>query len=152
MRFQRWCCDVLKKDPTKHVPLRHRLMGIRAEESLRRAGRPRIDAYRKNQILYKPIFYWPEWAVWQFIDENNLPYPSLYDEGFGRIGCVTCPFIMGRKQLEQSMLRWPAIWRVMEKVTKNWWRMKRDTGEPWRTKDYQTAEGFWQAYLRGFEK
>ena len=29
--FARWCCDLLKKDPTKDIPLPHRLMGLRAE-------------------------------------------------------------------------------------------------------------------------
>jgi 3'-phosphoadenosine 5'-phosphosulfate sulfotransferase (PAPS reductase)/FAD synthetase len=31
-----------------------------------------------------------------FIQKNKLPYPCFYDEGFPRIGCVICPFIMHR--------------------------------------------------------
>ena len=38
-KWNRWCCNTLKKEPTKHIPLLHRLMGIRAEESSRRAAR-----------------------------------------------------------------------------------------------------------------
>jgi phosphoadenosine phosphosulfate reductase len=35
---------------------------------------------------YKPIFYWLEWHVWEFIESLNLPYCELYDQGFNRIG------------------------------------------------------------------
>lgn len=63
MRHIRWCCDYLKKEPSKSIPLTMRVMGIRAEESTRRASRPRIDKYNGKQILLKPIFSWPEWAV-----------------------------------------------------------------------------------------
>ena len=87
LRMQRWCCEVLKKEPAREHPLKHRIMGIRAEESTRRASRPRIDSFSK-QTIYKPIFAWPEWAVWEFIESRGLHYPSLYDEGFSRIGCV----------------------------------------------------------------
>ena len=109
LRMQRWCCDYLKKAPSDTHPLKHRCMGIRAEESVRRASRPRIDTYR-HRTIYKPIFYWPEWAVWEFIESRRLPYPSLYDDGFHRIGCVVCPFILG-KSLEpcgRGSNPWPA--------------------------------------------
>ena len=56
-KFSRWCCDELKKKPTNDVPLNHRLMGIRAEESAKRAKRGQIDTFRKWTI-YKPIFSW----------------------------------------------------------------------------------------------
>lgn len=37
-KLARWCCDELKKFPTLSVPLKIRIMGIRAEESVRRGG------------------------------------------------------------------------------------------------------------------
>lgn len=70
LRMQRWCCDVLKKEPARDHPLKHRIMGIRAEESVRRASRPRIDSFL-GQTTYKPIFSWPEWAVWEFIEATS---------------------------------------------------------------------------------
>lgn len=103
LRIQRWCCDVLKKDPSKNLhawvtfsersggmmwtPLNHRIMGIRAEESVKRALRPMIDYFKRyKQYILKPIFHWTSWHVWDFIAERGLPYPCLYDEGFDRIG------------------------------------------------------------------
>lgn len=157
LRIKRWCCNVLKKDPSKKHPLAHRIMGIRAEESVRRASRPRIDNYFVGQTLYKPIFKWPEWAVWEFIESQNLTYPSLYDEGFHRIGCVVCPFILGKKpgavlQREMSMHRYPGVWKAFEHATKRWFNTKRNT---MRKVDgvrlHDTADEYWHSYLDGFE-
>lgn len=153
LRMQRWCCDVLKKQPSDNHPLRHRVMGIRAEESVRRASRPRVDSYRKRTI-YKPIFRWPEWAVWDFIDAHGLAYPSLYDEGFHRIGCVVCPFILGTapgatRQRAVSMERWPGVWKTYKRVCERWFTLKSESGE--RTFDTPVFEDYWGSYLLGFE-
>lgn len=107
-RNKRWCCDDLKKKPLRGCG-KHILVGIRAEESARRAGRARVDVYRKNETLYKPIFNWNEGDIWCYIEEHNLPYPSLYDEGFDRLGCVVCPFLTAGKA-KQSREKWPRYW------------------------------------------
>lgn len=149
LRMQRWCCDVLKKEPSDAHPLRHRVFGLRAEESARRASRPRIEKEYRRQMRYKPIFAWPEWAVWEAIKSMRLPSPSLYDEGFPRIGCVVCPFILGKgpgavTRREDSMRRWPGIWKAYEHAVKRWHRICRPM-------DTQTPDEYWQAYLRGLE-
>lgn len=82
---KRWCCDVLKKDPTKAIPLKHKLVGIRAEESPGRKERGRISRFR-GKWQYSPIFEWHEWHVWEFIEGLGLPFCELYDQGFDRIG------------------------------------------------------------------
>lgn len=154
-RMMRWCCDVLKKHPSKPViieklvgnPLRHRVMGIRAEESSRRASRPRIDTY-SGTTIYKPIFDWAEWHIWDFIDTYEFKYPCLYDEGFNRIGCVICPFLMGKNQtrLNRHKKRWPAIYRIFERVVADWF-------DYYKSKRYseKTPEEYLEAYYRGFE-
>lgn len=119
MRFARWCCDDLKKNPSKKVPLSNRILGLRAEESANRAKRPTIDYFKKlKQTVYKPIFSWLEWEIWDYIEDNNLPYCSLYDEGFSRIGCVVCPFICHgiKGQLKINMNRWPKHYKAFEKA------------------------------------
>jgi phosphoadenosine phosphosulfate reductase len=136
-RNKRWCCDVLKKDPSKHIPLKRRIIGIRAEESSRRASRPIIDKKGK-QIIYKPIFEWMEWQVWEFIEKYDLPYPSLYDEGFGRIGCIICPFLTEKKKRVHKK-RWPKIYEVFERVVTDWWTAKNDTR---KFDKYPTAREF----------
>ena len=56
LRKTRWCCDVLKKNHLHKIPLKHHILGIRAEESFKRKEHPRIDFHPKlKEHLYKPI-------------------------------------------------------------------------------------------------
>lgn len=64
------------------------------------------QCYRTSKTLLNPIIDWTEDDVWQFIRERNLPYCSLYDEGWHRLGCIGCP--MGNTpQREKEFQRWP---------------------------------------------
>ena len=145
--MRRWCCDALKKEPAKAIPLHVRVMGIRAEESASRAKRGRVNIYKGNTIL-APIFHWKEWQVWDFIDTHGLAYPSLYDDGNARLGCVVCPFTFHGDKTETSMQAYPQIWKTFEHAVKRWWMHKRETG---CYPDYaqQSWDEFWQKYLRG---
>jgi len=136
-KYARWCCDILKKDPTKHIPLKHRLMGIRAEESPRREKYGRISETKTyKQIIYSPLYYWVEWQIWDYIEKYNIPYCSLYDEGFSRIGCVICPFICNLKQdaLLRHKKRWPKYYKAFEKSMERLWHL--------REKDRQIEQGY----------
>jgi phosphoadenosine phosphosulfate reductase len=156
LRMQRWCCDVLKKDPGADHPLKTRVMGIRAEESARRASRPREDRFKKyGQVVVKPIFYWNEYHVWDFIEKQGMPYPSLYDEGFHRIGCVICPFILGKSPGKtaargESMRRWPGLWKAFRNACRLWFEELRDD-ELRPGQKHKTFDEYWDAYLNGFE-
>ena len=126
-RYARWCCDKLKKDPTKKIPLPHRIMGLRAEESAMRAKRKQVEYVKYlKQWMYKPIFYWLEWEIWEYIESKSLPYCSLYDEGFHRLGCVICPFICSsnQKQLDRHRERWPKHYVAFEKAMKKLWDLR----------------------------
>lgn len=153
LRMQRWCCDVLKKDPGKNIPLKARVTGIRAEESSRRASRPRIDLHKKyGHLMVKPIFHWQEWQIWEFIDKHALPYPSLYDEGWSRIGCVVCPFLFHKNQkaVEAHRGRWPGMYKAFEHACRAWFdeRMKEGLRSNQR---HDNFEDYMAAYYRGFE-
>ena len=156
LRMQRWCCDVLKKDPGLKIGLGYRVMGVRAEESSRRASRPRTDYFKKyKQTLIKPIFSWKEWHIWDFIDSNCLPYPAMYDEGFHRIGCVICPFIMGASSgktrvRELSMRRWPGMWKAFERSCETWFKTRMGLNADIDHR-HKTFDAYYAAYLRGFE-
>jgi len=156
LRMMRWCCDALKKVPGKDIPLKYRVMGIRAEESNRRAKRPREDPYGKT-ILIKPIFYWSEYHVWDFIETCGLKYPSIYDEGFDRIGCVICPFSMGKSKGKTekrriSMGRWPGMWKAFRHACGAYYNEKRKGNRLMITKYvHDSFDEYYEAYLRGFE-
>jgi phosphoadenosine phosphosulfate reductase len=155
LRMQRWCCDILKKKPSDKIELGHRIFGQRKEESAIRAARRRVDEYKNKLTWYKPIFEWSEWHVWEFIEKYNLVYPSLYDEGFSRIGCIICPFHFGKSQAAQHRLahfkkRWPTMFKTFEKVCCEWFE-DRMANRHYNNQKHQTFEEYIKAYYRGFE-
>lgn len=126
LRMRRWCCDVLKKNPGKLIPLKSRIMGVRAEESFKRKQRGRVSYYKKqNETCYHPIFWWSSREIWDYIKKYKLKYPCLYDEGHARIGCIICPFLSGA-QLKRSQQRWPKYWQTMRKYLKLNWEIHKD--------------------------
>lgn len=62
--------------------------------------------YRTTKTLVNPIIDWEEEDVWEFLNDNNIPHCSLYDEGFKRLGCIGCP-LSGSKNMERDFARWP---------------------------------------------
>jgi phosphoadenosine phosphosulfate reductase len=151
MRMVRWCCSSLKKDPTKDNPLCHRVFGMRAEESSMRAKRPQVNKIPgSRQTVYKPIFFWREWHIWSFIETHNLSYPGLYDEGWDRIGCVVCPFHMGKNQANvlRHRRRWPGMYKAFESACGEWFEMRKAKG---LEQNWETFPDFMAAYYRGFK-
>ena len=141
----RWCCYELKKRPTLDIPLSHRVIGIRAEESARRSKYKRISHFDKYKwTLYYPILYWKEIDIWDYIEERKLPYPSLYDEGLGRLGCVICPFNIGGNNFYRK--RWPRFFRLFEKKCAEWYEKRQAQG---RVMFFDTPEEFTDNWYKG---
>jgi phosphoadenosine phosphosulfate reductase len=105
-QIMRYCCKHLKEHGGEG---RLVLTGIRWEESNRRKQRQMFEiSHQKNtnKTFLHPIIDWSILEVWDFIKQSGLPYCSLYDEGFRRIGCIGCP--MGRKKgMLRDFERWP---------------------------------------------
>ena len=97
--------------------------------------------YKNHTTLINPIIDWTTDEVWEFIREYNIPYCSLYDEGFKRLGCIGCP--MASKQMrEHEFERWPKYKNLymisFQKMIEN-----RGGG-----RHYQTAEEMWDWWLQ----
>lgn len=133
-RTARWCCSEYKE---KTFPGKTMLLGIRIAEGVRRKGRwtqclmQRPD--RKMSFLL-PIRLWPDHAVWEFIRTRGIPYCSLYDEGFKRLGCVGCPLVT-HKQRQQEFERWPMYERAWKRAFERVWASRAGTfdakGKEW---------------------
>lgn len=132
-RLMRWCCAELKECGGTN---RTTVTGIRAEESQSRAYRHETEDDRTLAKQYvHPIFMWSKNDIWQYINEQHLPYCSLYDEGWERIGCVGCP-MGGNKQREQQFVRWPGMERAYRAAIGKWLeRRSLDREIPWKTID-----------------
>ena len=103
-RLMRYCCRILKETGGSG---RRVVTGIRQQESYKRSNRRLVEqGFNDKSITYvNPIIDWSDKDVWEFINGNGIPYCSLYDEGWKRLGCVCCPNGNQQKQAE----RWPKI-------------------------------------------
>lgn len=146
-RLSRWCCEVYKEQGgTGYL----KSTGVRAAESPRRKGMWKIINNNNGGMILCPIIYWTDADVWQFIRENNMPYCSLYDEGFKRLGCVGCP--MGGKNRLLEFKRWPkyeAMWKRGFQVYWDTWKgvPRRDGGPRWIER-MNSVEELWDWWLQ----
>jgi len=125
-KVKRWCCGKLKHRVHPKDCSRHIIVGIRSEESPKRAQRGMISYNPDSRTMqYCPIYHFREDEIWEYIELNNLSYPSLYDEGFSRIGCVVCPFICRTGALQRHKQRWPQIYKRFEETVAQLYEIKK---------------------------
>ena len=138
----RWCCEVFKESRSPSGATL--LMGVRAAESARRAAMWSDVTYHRrtksNCVL--PIFRWSDDHVWEFVHVQHLPYCSLYDEGFQRLGCVGCP-MAGEKSRAIEFARWPRITQQWKDAARKLWE-RQDS--PYITR-FKAFDDLWQWWL-----
>lgn len=128
----RWCCAEFKETSGAGKVT---LIGIRREESARRAKRQEISTSikgkrseetfdqwseheekmvtcvgGKDKILVSPIIHWTERDVWEFLNINGIPHCELYDQGYIRIGCICCPMSQYWQKIK-GINRWQHVKR-----------------------------------------
>ena len=92
------CCDILKKEPLKRYGKqlgRKAFIGMMADESeIRKLEymKTGCNAYDAGYPASKPLMFWSESDIWQYIKESNLPYSDIYNQGETRTGCKYCMF------------------------------------------------------------
>ncbi|MDR0438883.1 MAG: aminotransferase class V-fold PLP-dependent enzyme, partial [Methanocalculaceae archaeon] len=114
----RWCCKLLKLNPLKiHLAETDScitVQGNRWYESWSRASLELISQNPNNplQINISPIRSWRALDVFLFLWLREIPYNSLYECGYERIGCYLCPamleseFAMMHKTHPDMIARW----------------------------------------------
>jgi phosphoadenosine phosphosulfate reductase len=111
-------------------------MGIRSQESSSRAKRwsEVTTHFKHGSTVVNPCFDWDDSELWEFIRGESVPYSSLYDEGFHRLGCIGCPMARTKGKLAE-FARWPkyqAKWmRVFERVWERKAGTKQRDGRQW---------------------
>ena len=92
------CCDMMKKKPARayyRETGRCPYLGMHADESaLRRDIWEREGENIETTKIpsSSPLSIWTDDDVWEYIHRYDLTYPSVYDEGYPRTGCVFCMF------------------------------------------------------------
>ena len=136
-RQARFCCEILKEGGGSG---RLVVMGIRWGEGRQRSKRKMTEhcIKDKSKKFLNPIIDWNTQEVWTFIRDNNIPYCSLYDEGFTRLGCVLCPM---NRDIKRQIERWPAIVRAWERAVKATYKPER------KGFIFSSPEEYWQWWL-----
>jgi phosphoadenosine phosphosulfate reductase len=122
-RRARWCCQYYKE---RAAPSGSRiLVGVRAAESASRkkTWKQVMKRNEKNVIAVAPILYWSDDHVWEFIRGEGLPYCSLYDEGFHRLGCIGCPMAREASR-KKEFARWPQYEKLWKDGFRRVWERR----------------------------
>jgi len=147
----RWCCGEYKES----APPRGSVMvlGVRAAESPRRAATWKPITFHRETRAWciSPILLWSTENIWDFIRQSGIPYSSLYDEGFTRLGCIGCPMAREAARLKE-FARWPryeALWRRgFDRVWERRTGLTQRNGRIWfGDAFFRNAQEMWEWWL-----
>jgi len=90
------CCQIMKKDPIKKYnkeSKRKAFVGIMACDSSQRQKQYLQNGCNSFKLgVSKPLAFWVESDIWDYIKKYNLKYAKIYDYGMERTGCMFCMF------------------------------------------------------------
>lgn len=114
-----YCCEVMKKRPF-HIyekeNKQYSYVGTMAGDSRLRQTqylRSGCNTY-EGKIQSRPIAFWLEEDIWQYIKKYNLQYSKIYDMGEKNTGCMFCMFGVHMDKEENKFQRMqkthPKLW------------------------------------------
>lgn len=92
------CCVVMKERPLVNFHKAsglHPITGEMANDSRNRQEqyiKHGCNAFSRSIPKSTPLGVWVEEDIWAYIKKENLDYPSVYDLGYDRTGCMFCMF------------------------------------------------------------
>jgi 3'-phosphoadenosine 5'-phosphosulfate sulfotransferase (PAPS reductase)/FAD synthetase len=114
------CCDVMKKRPLHRYwkeTGRYPFIGTMAEESsLRKQSYMRYgcNIVDNKTPMSRPMMFWKQKDVLDYIAQYELPYSKIYDMGERRTGCMFCMFgahIDKPNRFERMVTTHPKLWK-----------------------------------------
>jgi 3'-phosphoadenosine 5'-phosphosulfate sulfotransferase (PAPS reductase)/FAD synthetase len=122
---RRWCCYHLKIEPLKkffkNIDTSGVLVadGIRAEESWRRRGFPKLARHRHfNCLNYHPIFEWSKEDVLKYIKVHKLRENPLYSK-LPRVTECWCTAFKTVRQFTVLRQEWPELFNKFVEAEAN---------------------------------
>jgi len=92
------CCDVLKKRPlhkyqkqTGKMPIVGTMV-VNSRLRLQSWMRYGCNAFDNKFPQSRPLSFWTDSDVWEYIRRHNIPYSKIYDMGEKNTGCMFCMF------------------------------------------------------------
>jgi len=92
------CCNVMKKNPVKIYEKqtgRKGYIGVMAEDSAKRVQdylKFGCNAFESARPISRPMGFWLESDVWEYLKRFNVTYSNIYEKGYKRTGCMFCMF------------------------------------------------------------
>jgi len=89
------CCKALKIDALNDAIAQHGIRGlvtgVRADEQEERRTETHFSVRAEPpHTRINPVLEFTEADIWAYIRSRELPYCTLYDEGYRSIGCMPC--------------------------------------------------------------
>lgn len=96
------CCRVRKVEPLKRALSGQNIWitGIRRIHSPDRESIPVVECDYDNSIIkVHPLLDWSDEDVWNYVEQNKVPYNILHKKGYASIGCAPCtrPILEGEE-------------------------------------------------------
>jgi len=93
LELRKACCHMRKVEPLGRALAGAKgwISGIRADQTQNRADVKWAEMDTKFNVLkFSPILDWTADSVRTFVEDNDIPYNALHDNGFPSIGCQPC--------------------------------------------------------------
>jgi phosphoadenosine phosphosulfate reductase len=75
------------------------ITGIRRAQAPSREAAPKLERDERRGIWkVNPLADWSEKDLWRYINEHDLPYHPLHDQGYASIGCAPCTLPGGGRE------------------------------------------------------
>lgn len=105
------CCRIRKVEPLREMlsGLRAWITAIRRDQTPARANARVVERDRRFDLIkINPLAGWSTRDVWRYINEKDVPYNPLYDQGYRSIGCQPCTTLVQIGE-EDRAGRWRGI-------------------------------------------
>ncbi|MDL4842693.1 phosphoadenylyl-sulfate reductase [Aquibacillus rhizosphaerae] len=102
------CCFIRKIKPLEDAlsGAEAWISGLRREQSPSRSNTNFVNKdNRFKSVKVCPLIHWTWDDVWDYIEQNNLEYNDLHDQGYPSIGCIPCTAAVG-EQGDSRAGRW----------------------------------------------
>lgn len=88
------CCDILKKQPFEKIGKKPFIGTMASESHDRKMGylKTGCNSFDIKKPISKPLGFWTDIDIWEFLHKYDIPYSPIYDMGYDRTGCMFCMF------------------------------------------------------------
>lgn len=121
-KISEYCCDVMKKNPFKKYNKasgRAGFVGLMASDSNARKINYQqwgCNAFDMKYPQSRPLSFWNEADVWEYIKAEKIPYSPIYDMGYTRTGCIFCGFGCHMEEKKHGTNRFKIMKRTHPKL------------------------------------